>query len=59
MALVFKKNDVYLNRWRNVQLKGGNAAALAQLDKQIADFEKQINELRKPLSHHFEIKPLE
>ena len=59
LALVFKKNDVYLNRWRNVQLKGGNAAALAGLDKQIADFEKQINELRKPLSHHFEIKPLE
>ncbi|MBT3295655.1 MAG: SGNH/GDSL hydrolase family protein [Verrucomicrobia bacterium] len=57
LALVFKKNDIYLNRWRNVQLKGGNAAALAGLDKQIADFEKQINELRKPLRHHFEIKP--
>jgi len=59
LTLVFKKNDVYLNRWRNVQLKGGDAAILAGLDKQIADFEKQINELRKPLSHHFEIKPLE
>jgi len=58
LTLVFKKNDVYLNRWRNVQLKGGDAAILAGLDKQIADFEKQINELRKPLSHHFEIKPL-
>ena len=59
LDLVFKKNDVYLNRWRNVQLRGGDAAILAGLDKQIADFEKQINELRKPLSHRFEIKPLE
>ena len=58
LTLVFKKNDIYLNRWRNVQLKGGDAARLAGLDKQIADFEKQINELRKPFSHHFEIKPL-
>ena len=59
LILVFKKNDIYLSRWRNVQLKGGNAAAMAELDKQIADFEKEINELREPLSHHFEIKPLE
>jgi len=57
LALVFKKNDVYTTRWRNVQLKGGNAARLAELDQQIAGFEKQINELRKPASHHFEIKP--
>jgi hypothetical protein len=59
LTLVFEKNDIYLNRWRNVQLKGGDAAILAGLDKQIADFEKQINELRTPVSHHFEIQPLE
>ncbi|MDA3924891.1 MAG: SGNH/GDSL hydrolase family protein [Kiritimatiellae bacterium] len=58
LTLVFKKNEVYFNRWRNVQLKGGDAAKLAELDKQIADFEKQINVLRKPVVHHFEIKPV-
>ena len=58
LTLVFKKNDVYFTRWRQVQLKGGDAAKLAVLDKQIAGFEKQINELRTPASHHFEIKPL-
>ena len=58
LALVFKKNDVYTTRWRNVQLKGGNATKLAELDKQIADFENQINALRTPASHHVEIRPL-
>ena len=58
LTLVFKKNDVYFNRWRNVQLKGGDAAKLAPLDKQIAEMEQQINALRKPVTHHFEIKPV-
>jgi len=58
LALVFKKNEVYFKRWRNVQLKSGDAAKLAEMDKQIVNFEKQINELRKPMSHHFEIKPV-
>ena len=59
LALVFKKNDLYLNRWRKVQLKNGAATKLAELDKQIADLEKQINELRKPIVHRFEIKPVQ
>ncbi|MFO7936800.1 MAG: SGNH/GDSL hydrolase family protein [Kiritimatiellia bacterium] len=58
LSLVFKKNNVYFNRWRKVQLKTGDAARLAELDKQIVDMEKQINELRRPVTHHFEIKPL-
>lgn len=57
LSLVFQKNDVYFNRWRNVQLKNGDAAKLAALDGQIAEMEAQINVLRKPISHHFEIKP--
>jgi len=58
LALVFKKNDVYFSRWRNVQLKDGDAAKLAELDKQITELENQINELRKPAVHHFVIKPV-
>ena len=58
LALVFNKNDVYFNRWRNVQLKNPEDPKLAELDKEIAELEKQINELRKPVSHHFEIKPV-
>ncbi len=58
LALVFKKNDVYFNRWRNVQLKAGDAAKLAELDNQIAEMEKQINTLRKPISQHVEVKPV-
>jgi lysophospholipase L1-like esterase len=58
LALVFKKNDVYFTRWRNVELKNPQDPKLAELDKQIAEMEAQINELRKPVSHHFEIKPV-
>ncbi|MFA7172831.1 MAG: SGNH/GDSL hydrolase family protein [Kiritimatiellia bacterium] len=58
LGLVFEKNEVYFNRWRNVQLKNPADPKLAELDKQIADFETQINALRKPVVHHFEIKPL-
>ena len=57
LDLVFKKNDVYFNRWRNVQLNNGKPEQLAALDKQIADFEAQINAARIPKAHHFEIKP--
>jgi len=56
LALVFQKNEVYYNRWRNVQLKNAEDPKLAELDKQIADFEAQINELRKPVIHHFEVR---
>jgi len=58
LDLVFKKNAVYFERWRKVQLANGPAEKLAQLDKQIADFEAQINVARTPTAHHFELKPI-
>ena len=58
LDLVFKKNAVYFERWRKVQLANGPAEKLAQLDKQIADFEAQINVARTPAVHHFELKPV-
>jgi hypothetical protein len=69
LALVFKKNDLFFTRWRNVQLfnfpewartadaESSRKAELARLDKEIAECEAQVNEARKPKSHHFELKP--
>jgi hypothetical protein len=48
---------VYYDRWRSIQLKIPNDPKLADMDRKIADLEAQINELRKPVSHHFVIKP--
>jgi lysophospholipase L1-like esterase len=68
LDLVFKKNNEFFRRWRDVQLynlpswaenpasNDGRAAELAKLDRQIADFESQIDEARKPVLRHFEIK---
>lgn len=68
LDLVIKKNDVFYRRWRDVQLfnlpawaenpasADGRAAELAKLDRQIAEFENQIDDARKPVLHHFEIK---
>lgn len=59
LALVFKKNEIYFNRWRNVQLsQNPDAAKLAELDQQIAECEAKINEARQPKPHHFELKPV-
>ncbi len=58
LDLVFKKNNVYFERWRKVQLANGPQERLAELDKQIADFEAQIDAARKPKVHHFELKPV-
>lgn len=69
LDLVFKKNDVFFRRWREVQLftlpawaqnpasEAGRKAALAALDQQITDFEAQINAARQPGPHHFELTP--
>ncbi|MEI7900553.1 MAG: SGNH/GDSL hydrolase family protein [bacterium] len=57
LDLVFKKNNVYFERWRNVQLANGTPERLAELDKQIADLEKQINVARQPTTLHFQVKP--
>ena len=57
LALVFRKNDAYFERWRNVQLNGGAETRLQELDKQISDLETEINTARIPKKHHFELKP--
>ena len=60
LALVFQKNEVYFNRWRNVQLSAKpDEAKLAELDKKIADLEAQIDTARTLKSHHFELKPVQ
>jgi lysophospholipase L1-like esterase len=70
LALVFQKNNIYFQRWRAVQLfefpdwaqkpeaLGVQTAELARLDGQIAEAEAQIDTLRKPKSHHFELRKL-
>jgi hypothetical protein len=59
LALVFQKNEIYFNRWRNVQLgKDPDAAKLAELDNKIAEMEAKIDAARTPKSHHFELKPV-
>jgi len=67
--LVFQKNNVYYNRWRNVQLyafpewarspqmEERRVAELARLDQQIEGLEKEIDSARKPAPHRFELKP--
>jgi lysophospholipase L1-like esterase len=68
LDLVFRKNDLFFRRWRDVQLfnlppwaensatADGRAAELAKLDTQIAEFESQIDEGRKPVLRHFGIE---
>jgi lysophospholipase L1-like esterase len=58
LQLVFKKNNVYFNRWRNVQLNPARQAELPALDQEIAALEAQIDEARIPKLHHFELKPV-
>jgi lysophospholipase L1-like esterase len=70
LKLVFEKNNLYYNRWRNVQLysfpewarspesEEKRAAELKRLDTQIAEMEAEIENVRKPASHHFELKPV-
>lgn len=57
LDLVFKKNGVYFERWRKVQLANGPQERLAELDKQIAGIEAQIDAARQPKPLHFDIKP--
>jgi hypothetical protein len=70
LTLVFQKNNLFYQRWRAVQLyefpgwaqspetENKRAAELARLDNQIAETEAQINAVRKPKSHHFELRKL-
>ncbi len=69
LDLVFRKNNVYFNRWRNVQLysfpewaqtpevESRRSAELARLDREIAEAEAQIDAARQPKTRHFELKP--
>jgi lysophospholipase L1-like esterase len=71
LAAVFQKNNLYFDRWRNVQLynfpkwsqspevEAKRSAELARLDQQIADVEKNIDAMRKPNAHHFELRAAE
>ena len=66
---MFLKNNLYYNRWRNVQLytfpewarsseaETRRGTELARLDKEIAEAEGQIESARKPTAHKFELKP--
>ena len=66
---VFAKNNLYFDRWRNVQLysfpawaKGAEVEArrdaeVKRLDGEIAAAEAAIDVARKPKVHHFEVKP--
>lgn len=66
---VVQKNNLYFNRWRSVQLysfpgwaqspeaESSRSAELARLDQKIAESEAQIEKVRKPQSHRFELKP--
>ena len=70
LALVFQKNNLYFQRWRSVQLyefpgwaqspevEGKRAVELARLDAQIAQTEAQIDAVRTPKSHHFQLRKL-
>jgi len=69
LKLVFEKNNIFFDRWRNVQLygfpgwangpelDGRRAAEVKRLDEVIATKESKIDAVRQPKSHHFEIKP--
>jgi hypothetical protein len=67
LRLVVEKNNLYYHRWRDVQLyvfpewarsaESIQVAELKRLDAQIEEAEKDIEVARKPVSHHFELKP--
>jgi len=71
LALVWQKNTLFFKRWRDVQLytfpawaqspeaESRRSSELARLDQEIADDEGKINQLRRPKSHHFELRPAE
>lgn len=70
LSEVFKKNNLYFRRWREVQLysfpswaqgpevDSRRNAELKRLDEEVANSESKIDSLRKPVSHHFEVKRL-
>ncbi len=67
--LVVEKNNIFFNRWRNVQLytppdwaktpdfEAVRAKELAKLDEQIAQLEAKLNAARQPQPHAFVLQP--
>jgi hypothetical protein len=70
LKLVIQKNNLFFNRWRNVQLfsfpawaqspeaESRRSVELARMDQEIAESEAQIEKVRKPQLRHFELKPV-
>lgn len=70
LKLIYQKNNVYFDRWRKVQLyvfpdwaqisevENRRATELSRMDQEIAEAEAQIDKLRQPKLHHFELKPV-
>lgn len=70
LSLVFQKNNLYFNRWRNVQLyafpdwarspetEARRGEELARLDRQIEQTEAEIESARKLTPHRFDLKPV-
>ncbi len=68
LKLVVQKNNLFYNRWRSVQLysfpawaqspetESKRSAELARLDAKIAESEAEIEKVRQPKLHHFELK---
>ena len=64
-ALINRKNELYFHRWRpqnetylfgfRKHEQGNNAVEIPQFDPLIADLEAQINVLKKPVKHTYEI----
>ena len=63
-----EKDELFYSRWRKVQLfevpewaqkpADARTAELARLDQKIAEAEAQIDKLRHPHPHHFDLKPV-
>lgn len=64
-ALINKKNELYFHRWRpqnetylfgfRKHEQGNNAIEIPQFDPLVAELEAQINALKKPVKHTYEI----
>ena len=64
-ALINRKNELYFHRWRpqnetylfgfRKHEQGNNAVEIPQFDPLIAELEAQINVLKKPVKHTYEI----
>jgi len=57
LKAVFRKNDLYFNRWRNCQLNPNNQGPIPELDKQIAECEAKIELARQLKIRHVVLTP--